>query len=374
MRICIDSLAITKLYGTGLYSYNFELLNNLFEIYPQPKYNLIWEEDVHVKEWDKYKNITYVDLNLNRKYNEYSNLEKYIKNNNVYIYHSINNGFSIPLRKNCKQVITVHDLIPVTHKEYADNKYLEKFTTVFPRVVEKSDKIIAVSNFVKREIIDNFDVSKEKIEVIYPGCSNIFKPMKKEICKEFIKVKYKIRGDYLLYVGSIHKRKNLDELIEIFKEVVKYNKYLKLVIVGKCNGKREVYYYKLKVLVNDLGLEDKVIFTGIVDYKDMPYFYNGSELVVNLSDYEGFPLSSIEAMACQKLVICFNTSSFYEVLGEGCILVDKKERKIIRDIILEIINNKESVKNIEEKGKRISEKYNWDISNKKLVDVYESIV
>ncbi len=373
MKICIDSLAITKLHGTGLCSYNFEFINNLMQIYPQPKYDLICDEDIQIPMWDKYRNITYTRLNLNRRQNNYINLEEYIKNNNIHIYHSPNNGLSIPFKKHCKQVITVHDLIPVMNKEYADQKYLKKFMDIFPRAIEESDKIIAVSNFIKKGIMDNFNICEDKIEVIYPGCSDIFRPIKKEECKVVIQNKYKINRDYLLCVGSIHKRKNLEKIFEIFKEIKKANHNLKLVIVGKCDGKREAYYYGLKVLARNFGIEDSVIFTGVVEYADMPYFYNGSKLVLNLSDYEGFPMSSIEAMACKKAVICSNSSSFKEVLGNEAILLNPNDKMLIKDIILEIINNKEYRINIEQEGKIQSEKYIWDDSNKKLVNVYESI-
>lgn len=373
MKICIDSLAVNHLHGTGLYSYNFELLNNLFEIYPQPKYELIWENNEIISRWEKYKNINYANLNLNRIKNNYSNIEEYIKNNNINIYHSPNNGFSIPFNKNCKQVITVHDLIALTDSEYVDKKYLMKFNDIFPNSVEKSDKIIAVSDFVKKELTNHFKNCESKIEVIYPGCSNIFRPIEKEKSKSFLKDKYNIKDDFLLYAGSIHKRKNLDKLIKAFKEVKKYNKDLKLLIVGKNNEKREEYYLNLKKLSKDLFIEDSVIFTGLVDYKDMPYFYNSSTAVLNLSDYEGFPLSSIEAMSCKKAVICSKTSSFEEVLGKGSILINKNDISIIKDVILETVNNEEYRNDIENKGKIQSQKYKWDTSNKKLVNVYESI-
>lgn len=374
MKICIDGFGVTHLHGTGLYTYTYEMLDNLFELFPQPKYTLLWDESTHVSKWDKHRNIEYRNLILNRRENKYRKLEDFILENKISIYHSPNNGFSIPENKECRQVITVHDILPAISKQYVDEKYYTKFHKIFPVSLEKSDKIISVSDFIKKQLIQEFNVSQEKIEVIYPGVSHIFKPMEEDKCREFLKSKYQIEDEFLLYVGSIHPRKNIETLIEVFKSIKRNSDNLKLVIVGKCDGKRKEYYLKLKRLAKSIGVEESVIFTGRVNYMEMPFFYNGSKCFINFSEYDGFPITTLEAIACDKIVICNDTPSVQEIFNNKIYVVNSKEKNETKDIILEAINIKQIyIKNLLEKQKKQIEKYNWNNAIRKLVSVYESI-
>lgn len=374
MKVCIDGLGISKLHGTGLYSYTYELLDNLFQIYPQPHYNLVWDDSPPVKSWSNHKNIDYVKLELNRIKNDYSSLEEYMESRNIKLYHSPNNGLSIPGHKVTKYIMTVHDLMPLSHKEYVDSKYSEKFIKMFPHAVVKCDKIIATSHFIKNEILRYFPVSNEKIIEIYPGCSMRFIPMEIQKCKNILKEKYNITNDYLLYAGSIHPRKNIPILLRAFKIISgQLDKDLKLVIAGRYDGKRREYYLKLKSICRQLSIEDSVIFTGTIEYEDMPYLYNGAWCFINLSSYEGFPMSTIESMACGTPVICSKFSSFKETAADGAVYAGPENEEVLSELILKIINDKNYRKSIIEKGKEQSKKYNWDTSIKKLISVYESI-
>jgi len=374
MKICIDGLGISRLHGTGLYSYTYELLDNLFKIYPQPQYSILWDDHRRIDGWNKSNNLYYENLNLYRKQNDYSLLEEYLVKNKVQLYHSPNNGFSLPSRKVSKYIMTVHDVLPMSHGGYADLKYMEKFKAVFPDAVKICDRISAVSAFVKGELQYYFKIPENKIEVIYPGCSSRFCPIELEKCRSLIKDKYNINDNFILYSGSIHERKNLPLLLSSFKNVLKQSDGLKLVIAGKANGKREEYYLKLKNLAEQLGVTSSIIFTGIVDYEDMPYLYNASKCAVNLSMYEGFPMSTVEAMACGIPVICMRSPSFEEIAGNGASYVDAGNEDGVKDIILKVIYNKAYREDMIQKGKLQAMKFNPETSAKKMVSIYESTV
>lgn len=373
MKVCIDGLSLSHLQGTGLYTYTFELLDNLFEMYPQPEYSLIWNSPSNNSHWKENKNLVYEDIVLNRKENDFALLEEYIIKNKISIYHSPNNGFSIPYNKVCKYIITVHDMSPLSQQQYVDEKYSDKFLKVFPNAVDKADKIVAVSEFIKKELI-NYKVAEKKIEVIYPGCSKLFSPICTEKCRAFVKDKYQVDGEYLLYAGSIHPRKNLHVLLKVFKEVLKYNNSLKLVIVGKYDAKREEYYLMLKRLIRQLGIHHSVIFTGTVNYEYMSNFYSGCLATINLSEYDGFPITAIEAAACNSPVICSKTLAFEEALGHTAVFVDNKDINLIKDTVLDVINNKNYRTIIADAYSDQLKKYKWEDSVKKLVHIYESAV
>lgn len=372
MKICIDGFSANKLCGTGLYSYTYELLDNLFQIYPQPQYDIIWDDPSVSTPFEKYSRMSYTELPLNRRKSDYYLLEEHIKNNKIKLFHSPNNGFSIPKDKVCSYIITVQDLLPVRFKNYADSKYLEKFMSVFPDVIKKCDKIIALSQYIKNDLVYYFGASPDMVEVIYPGCGEQFHPIEHGDCEAFLKDSLNIESGYVLFAGSLHARKNLPLLMKAFKKVLMEPGDLKLVIAGKNDGKREDYYRKLRSFAVQLGIESSIIFTGAVDYRNMPYLYSGAGCTVNLSQYEGFPLSAIEAMACGTPVICSSSSSFKEAVGDSALNVDYDE-DIVKNYILKTIYDKCYRDSIIEKGLQKSMEYRWESSVKKLVNVYESI-
>lgn len=372
MKICFDGIAISHFKNTGMYTYTYELINELLNLYPQPKYKIISNTDSNINPFED-KKIDFVEMQLNRRENDYTLLEDYLVDNKIDIYFSPNNGFSIPNKKHCKYLITIHDLLSCSLANYSDKKYFEKFNAMIPNALEKSDKIIVVSEFIKNEMLTYYDIPEKKIIVNYPILPKIFRKINPIRSRSFIKNKYKIYGEFILFVGSIHIRKRLDILLKAFKEILKYNDNLNLVIVGSTDGKREQYSRKLKQYAKNLNIHHRVIFTGLVDHNDLPYFYNSSLCSINLSDYEGFPISSIEALACNTPIICSKTSSFTEVLGSSAIYVNNTNVNELVSAILKILNNSYSVINKDKISQQIS-KYSAENSIRNIVKVFESIV
>lgn len=372
MRVCIDSIGISQLMGTGIGTFTLEFLKNLLYMYPNPRYDLLYDNSNSKFDIGRNNNAFLLDLNINRRDNDYSKLESHIINNKVDIYHSPNNGFSIPQNKKCHYITTVHDLLPVVNRNYIDDKYLEKFSRVFTNVIKNSDKFIVLSEFLGEQLRNYFDVPDKKIIVNHPGCSAIFAPKNMESCENILSSKYKITGEYILHVGSIHIRKNLEKLIRAFKYINLQYKDLKLVLVGNYEGKRREYFEKLKILIQDLSLSDSVIFTGLIDYNDMPYFYSKAKCVINLSKYEGFPLSTIEGMACGTAVVWNNESFFREVLGNTGLSVDANDNEMLVDKISKMIFDDNLKNEIVEKQRELSLKYKWEKNIINTVRVYES--
>lgn len=368
MKICIDGLSLSHFYGTGYYSYTFDLLDKLLYAYPQPEYELIWNGSHGIPEWNNHNNLTYLELDMDRRNNNYTSLAEHLAQSKTDLYYSPNNGFSIPEEKQCKYMMTVHDLAPLSRTDLADEKYTNKMMSVFPNAVRKADSIIAVSEFIKSELIKYYHVQDKKIEVVYPGCSDIFRPIDLEIAKSVLKNRYKIIDKYILYAGSIHKRKNLEVIIKAFKSLSQESNSLKLILIGNYDSKRKEYYMQLKNLAEELEIQDKVIFLGRVDYFDMPYFYNCACCSVNLSEYDGFPISAVEASACNCPVICLRNTSFNELDLSTSIYIDKPEVQLLKNTIINVSSPSGK------RNKPYNNKYKWDNSIKKIVQVIEATV
>lgn len=376
MKISIDGLSISKLYGTGLYSYTYGLVSNLLEIFPQPKYELISDINYNEISWKKYKNLNLINLNIDRKRNNYKALEEYLINSNIDLFHSPNNGFSIPQNKVCKYIISVHDLSPLSCREIVDIKYHNKFNSIFPHALNQADHIIVVSRFIKEELIRYFHISDKKIDIVYPWCPSYFKLIDKNYCSKILRNKYNIDNKFLLYVGSIHKRKNLHIIIQALKLLVKQIPDIKLVIIGNYHNKRKDYYLSLVDLIAKLGMEKNVIFLGTVPYKDMPYFYNCSMCTINLSTYDGFPTTSVEAISCDSPLICLRTSSFEEVLGHYPLYFDhiNMNANELTEYIQYAITKKLTSIHLEQPFYNQKLEKQLDYSIRKIINIYESII
>lgn len=374
MNICMDGLSLYNMNGIGLNTYCYELLEGLFSVHPEGQYNLIWDEYVHIDEWKKYKCVKYINMNINRIAGNYRPLEKFLETNNIDVYHSPNNGFSIPNNKICKYVITVHDLLPITNSRYVDEKYSKKFKTVFPNVLSKVDKIIAVSNFIKGELISYFNIPENKIQVIYPTSYFNKNNTIQNDSQNILKYYYGIEGKFIFYVGSIHPRKNIKTLITAFKDIVKYDKSIKLVLAGKIDGKRATYYNQLRILISRMDLQDNIKFTGIVPHNHILYFLNQCICQVNFPEYDGFPISVIEAMNEGVPLICSKHPSIEEVAYNSCMYVDIKDNNNISNSILEVVNNEKIRTKMRNSGIERSKLFDSHKSPEKLVKLYKSLI
>lgn len=370
MKLCYDGIGLSHFKNTGLCSYTFELLNRLTKLYPQAEYKLVSNKHVDANPL-KIENVDFDEINLNRKESNYELLESYLAKNNVTIYHSPNNGFSLPEKKVCKYVLTLHNLLPLSNPELVDKKYYEKFKNVVPKSLEKADKIITVSEFIKDELINYLDIPKDKISVIYPTISKMFRPIDKKKCASVLLNRYGIDGDFLLFTGSTHERKHLDSLLMAFKEVLELYGDIKLIIAGNNRRKKNLYYLKLRDMAKELNISDSILFTGPIDYAYMPYLYNKALSTITISDYEGFPMSSVESLACGTHVICSDTSSFKEVLANEVTYIDYQDIGAFKNVLLETIEKKKYglIENVS-----FITRYQANNSIRQLVRVYESII
>lgn len=370
MNVCLDVFALSHFPNTGLYTYAHELVSNLLNIYPHPHYKLITSREGSLIPFSENKRVSIDYLDINRRRNDFRAIANYIRDNNIKLYHSLNNGFSVPKEKDCKYVVTIQDILPLVNKELVDKKYHQKYMELVPQAIESADKVIAVSNYVRAEILKNLAVSEEKIEVIYPNTSKIFKPIWAVHYKKFLSRYYKIAGEFILHVGSIHKRKKLNLLLTLFKELLKSNNNLKLVIIGDVEGKRKEYSHQLWGVINDFELKDNVIFLGMVKHEELPYFYNAANCLINLSKDDGYPLTAMEAMKCQVPVVCYKDGSFAEVLGTYPYYLSSDEPKEIAATLSNVMKVRKESPNLF----GIKSPYDYYEPIKKLIRVYESLL
>jgi len=239
---------------------------------------------------------------------------------------------------------------------------------LLPRVLYSVDKIITISECTKKDIVKFYKIPEDKIKVILLAPDPIYQPLSHDIIAPILS-KYGVCAPYILYVGSLEPRKNIQTLIQGFANIKKRGLNHKLIIVG--NKKWE--YSKLIRIVAESGLHNDVIFTGYLPDEDLPALYNGADLFVYPSLYEGFGLPPLEAMACGTPVITSNTSSLPEVVGNAGIKVDPQDVDQLSDAIYHVLTDENLRLSLIEKGLERSKQFSWERTATETWKVYDEV-
>lgn len=270
-------------------------------------------------------------------------------------------------------VISIMDLAYVYFPELFKKRDLYKLNNWTKYSAMKSKKIITISKSSKNDIIKEYNVEPEKIEVIYPGIknNNMNSPQKKSIEQLFNK--YKISRNFILFVGTLQPRKNIVSLIEAFGKLANIKgqvlsiKDLELVIIGK----KGWMYEEILRKPADLGIEESVKFLDFVPDEDLGFFYENAICYVLPSLYEGFGLPVLEAMSYGCPVITSNVSSLPEAGGDAALYADPKNPEEIADKIFMLMKNKSLREELIQKGFKQVQKFSWEKSAKETLRVLE---
>lgn len=280
--------------------------------------------------------------------------------------------FSAPFFFKGPVVITIHDIISILFPEnipFASRMFYSKW---MPYSYRKAREIITISDSTKRDIQKVLKIPAQKISVIPLAVDQKFNTNVSQDKVKKVKQKYSLPDDYLLHLGTIEPRKNLEFLIDVFHEALKddKNKNLHLVITGK----KGWYYEGLFEKVERLNLKEKVIFTGYLEEEDKPALYKGARIFTFPSLYEGFGLPPLEAMATGAPVISSNTSSMPEVIGDAGILISPKDKNAWVKAITRVNSNDALRKEMAEKNKAQVNKFSWDLTAKRTIEVYNRAI
>ena len=176
---------------------------------------------------------------------------------------------------------------------------------------------------------------------------------------------------YLLYLGTLEPRKNIERLIESYYLVCnELSELPKLVLAGGKGWMYDSIFDKIK----ELKLEDKVIFTDYISDDDVPVLMNASKAFLFPSLYEGFGMPVLEAMACGVPVLTSNLSSLPEVVGDVAVLVDPFSKDSIRDGIIKLLTDNNLRESLKKKGLERSKQFSWSKVTRDLYMIYESLV
>jgi glycosyltransferase involved in cell wall biosynthesis len=268
-------------------------------------------------------------------------------------------------------ILTIHDLIEYRIRTHYSRSRMVYRKAVLPWSTKAASAIIAPSEYTKREITRILNTPENKVHVVYNGVNSRFRKMDTPECKTLVKKRTGISGPFILYVGQIyHPNKNLVRLLHAYKRIKSgVGIPHKMIMIGRPHASAHVVTGTAK----DLGLLGDVVFTGYLPDEDLPYFYNGADIFVYPSLFEGFGIPPLEAMACGCPVISSNTSSLTEVVGEAGILVDPESVEDITGAMIEVLSNAERRKTMIQNGFQQVQKFSWQRSARALLTIYEGL-
>lgn len=374
MRVAIDIRPIRD-FGVGTYIRN--VVRSLGRIDSANEYFLIGGRD-RVREAgrlpDNFKIVPFsAEEGSYRGYFGFRDVLRHYRCDLVHIPHLLWTPLYLP----CPYVVTVHDLLDFLYR--ASNgggarRLVHRYCT--QAVLNGAARILAVSQFTKKDIQRLFGIADEKIEVIYNAIDDRFRQgHATDADREFIAERYQTNYPFLLYAGRISPHKNIIRIIEAFSalkaELDKEDKYpdLKLIIIGD-----EVSRHPdLRRAVIRSGVQNDVRFLGFVSIDTLRTFYDVAKVFVFPSLYEGFGLPPLEAMSHGTPVVTSNTSSLPEVVGNAAVLVNPENVFEIMRAVHRVLLDQGMREKLKERGYEQVQRFSWEDSAQRILRVYREV-
>lgn len=272
------------------------------------------------------------------------------------------------------RIVCIMDLSFLKYPEAFKPQVRWQLTNWTRESVKNAAHVITISEFNKREIVKNYKYPEDRITVIYPGVSEMFKGPALLQQQGRALSKYGIKGKYLLFVGTRQPKKNLDRLIQAFGLVRKKFPGIQLLVVGKTWPQfadlKFAKHSSWREVSQTSQISSGVQYLGFVTEKDLPGLYAGAEALVLPSLYEGFGIPAAEAMSIGVPVLASNTTSLPEVIGDAGILFNPLDVNDMADKIELVLSLDEKRKReLIKKGMIRARRFSWNIAVDKIIEV-----
>lgn len=385
MRIGIDIRCLAEGKRTGVEEYTLSLLEGLFEADQENEYILFfnaWKKNVpdFVLECaTKYPRVTLKAfrfpnklLNLSLWYLHFPKLDRLVGGTDIFFLPNLNFA---AVSERTKLVVTAHDLsFELFPETFSWKRRIWHFFINFRRLALSADRVIAVSQSTKDDLVAQYGVRQENISVIRSGIGKQFRAMSRNE-SDLVRVqeKYHLPYKFILSLATFEPRKNILALIQSYEALERlghpvFDKY-SLVIAGtegwKCDEVFEAIAHS--------PYKERIVQTGFIADEDKAALYNLAGVFVYPSLYEGFGFPPLEAMACGVPVIVSHSSSLPEIVGDAGVLIDPYQPEELFQALQQVLLNQELTDALRQKSVERAALFSWDKTVQSTLDLFRML-
>jgi glycosyltransferase involved in cell wall biosynthesis len=370
--------------GTGLGHYSRTLIRSLAEYFPlhhyylfNPKPNGLFE--LHAKN-------THEVLPSNLLYKTLSSIwrSKWVTNDlekhEIDVYHGLSNEIPLDIHKSgIRSAVTIHDIIFERYPDQYSRIDVEIYKRKFKYACENADKVIAISQQTKKDIIEFYGTPEEKIAVCYQSCNPAFGQVVSDKLKQQVKEKYSLPDQYFLYVGSIIERKNLIGICKAMY-LLRNDLTIPLIVIG--DGTK--YKQQVRDLIRQHDLDDRIIFlsdnplakvaSSFLRAEDFPAIYQMAVAMIYPSFFEGFGIPVLESLWSRLPVITSDVSSLPEAGGHGAYYVNPNSAEEIAEGMKKIYSDKAFAEHLKQRGWEHAQNFTQKKCAEEVMEVYNRLM
>jgi glycosyltransferase involved in cell wall biosynthesis len=273
-------------------------------------------------------------------------------------------NFVGPLWSPCPTVCTIHDLALFRHPELLDWRKRLYLRTLLPIAARQAAVIIAVSEATRADVIEMLKVPAEKVVVVPEAAAAHFRPLPAQ-AREAIRTRYELHKPFVLAVGSLQPRKNLDRLLEAHRRLRAEGRDIELVLTGPQLDQRAPWKARLRS-----SAADGVRYLGYVPAADLPALYGAASASAYVSLFEGFGLPALEAMACGCPLVVSRGSALDELVGDAGVRVDPTKVEQIHEALAELLDDPARAASVSERGRARAAHFSWTHTAQTTARVY----
>ena len=369
MRIAVNTRLLIKNKLEGIGRFTFEILKQLSTNNPNIEFHFIFDRKFS-NEFIFSKNVTphilapqtrhpllwYIWLEIK--------LPRLINKINPDVFLSLDGFMSTKIHTTT--IIAIHD-INFEHRpkdlKWAHSIFYRRYMKKYAQL---ADHVITVSNFSKKDIVKRYKINSEKVSVVYNGVSSVFSPISKE---HQIKIRnqYSKGQEFFVFIGSLHKRKNIKNLLLAFDLFRNKNKTTttNLLIIGE----KKWWDRHTENTYQTISYKNNVLFLGKMKDEDMALILASTKALCFTSIFEGFGLPIVEAMAAGVPVITSNTSSMPEIAQDSALIVNPFKIKEIQAAMSKIDTDEMLRSELIKKGQQRVKHFDWEKSSKKVLHI-----
>lgn len=371
MRIGVDATAM-PLQRTGAGNYIFNLIQSLARVDRSNEYVIFGKAAHEVELGVDGPNVTFVRREFAgrglRLAWEQLGLPTQVKAHRLDVLHSPH--YTMPLHHGARSVVTFCDMTFLLHPELHEPVKRYFFPAMMRWSARRADRLIAISESTRDDLVRLWSLDPARIAAIPLAADASYRACTPEEVGAVCDRLGLTPGAYLLYVGVLEPRKNVDRLVEAFGRVADRLPDVSLVIAGR----KGWMYDRIFAQVNALGLHDRVRFTGYVASEDLPALYAGARLFAYPSRYEGFGLPVLEAMSCGAPVVTTRVSSMPEVAGDAAMLVPPDDVAALAEALLRVAGDAALRASMSHKGLARARSFTWERCARETIQVYEQVM